>query len=126
MRPLGFSTRRSSQRGTGPVLQVVEDEGCDDVMERGVGERQWRGKVRHVQVGVFTQPLAGQVNHGGTHVEADDKGTLGAQRSRQRPGTAPRVEDPMAGDVASETEQHGSFVVRVEEAGLVLRRVGVR
>ena len=82
--------------GTGPVLQVVQDEGCDDVIELGVGERQRRGEVRDVQVGVVTQPLAGQVDHGCTHVEAGDDGAPGAQRCRQRPGTAPRVEDPAA------------------------------
>jgi hypothetical protein len=45
--------------GAGPVLQVVQDEGCDDVIELGVGERQRPPEVRHVQVRVVTEPLAG-------------------------------------------------------------------
>jgi hypothetical protein len=37
-------------------------------------------RSRHVHVGVFTQPLAGHVDHGRTHVEASDHGSVGAQR----------------------------------------------
>jgi hypothetical protein len=35
-----------------PVLQVVQHERCDDIIERGVGERQRAVQVGEVQVGV--------------------------------------------------------------------------
>ena len=55
---------------SGPIFQVVEDEGGDHVVKLGVPVRQQVGQVRDTEVGLWPQTFTRKPNHPGASVEA--------------------------------------------------------
>jgi oligopeptidase B len=106
-----------------PVLQVVQDQGGDDVVERAVGVRQRAAQLGHPQVRVGTEPPPGLLQHPGARVEAGHDGAPVAQRREMQARAAAGVEDPPAGHVPGEGQGRGSLVVGVEEADVIAGRV---
>jgi oligopeptidase B len=106
-----------------PVFQVVQDQGGDDIVERGVGVRQRAVQLGHPQVRVVTEPPTGLLQHPGARVEAGHDGAPVAQRREMQARAAAGVENPPASYISGEGQGRGSLVVGIEEAGLVGGRV---
>jgi hypothetical protein len=110
-------------QGRRPVLQVVQDQGGDDVVEPGVGEGQRAAQFGAFQHHALAEPPPGQLQHPGAGVEAGDDGAPLAQVCGHGAGAAAGVEDAAARHVAGQVHYRGARIVGVEEAGLVPGRV---